>query len=272
MAKLQQILNDEIRKQARKEIAGMVKSLRTQMAEVRKTIKEYAQRIKELEKAQNITRPVIPALQIDKNNLKPVRLTPARIRKCRMKIGLTQAQFASLLGVNTLSVNHWETGKTRPRMEQKQRISRLRDLGKRELAKILADKKIVVKKQAAKPAAAKKAAPAKKPAAAAKKAAPVKKTAPAKKPVAAKPAPAKKPVAAKPAPAKKPADVKKAAPAKKPAAVKKAPAKKAAPVKKPAVAKKPEAVKKVVPAKKPAAAKPAPVKKPASAEKPAAAK
>ena len=261
MAKLQQILNDEIRKQARKEIAGMVKSLRTQMAEVRKTIKEYAQRIKELEKAQNITRPVIPALQIDKNNLKPVRLTPARIRKCRMKIGLTQAQFASLLGVNTLSVNHWETGKTRPRMEQKQRISRLRDLGKRELAKILADKKIVVKKQAAKPAAAKKAAPAKKPAAAAKKAAPVKKT-----------APAKKPVAAKPAPAKKPADVKKAAPAKKPAAVKKAPAKKAAPVKKPAVAKKPEAVKKVVPAKKPAAAKPAPVKKPASAEKPAAAK
>jgi len=199
MAKLQQILNDEIRKQSRKEIAGMVKSLKTQMAEVRKIIKEYAQRIKELEKAQNITRPVIPALRIDKNDMKPVRMSSARIRKWRMKVGLTQAQYAALLGVNTLSVNHWETGKTRPRMEQKQKISRLRDMGKRELAKILADKNIVIKKQSAEKAAAKKAAPAKKPAAA-------KKTAPAKKTAAAKPAAVKKPAAAKkPLPAEKPA-------------------------------------------------------------------
>jgi len=225
MAKLQQILNDEIRKQSRKEIAGMVKSLKTQMAEVRKIIKEYAQRIKELEKAQNISRPAIPALQIDKKDMKPVRMSLARIKKWRMKAGLTQAQYAALLGVNTLSVNHWETGKTRPRMEQKQKISRLRDLGKRELAKILADKNIVIKKQAAKPAAAKKAAPA-------KKSAVVKKDAAAKKP-----APAKKPVAApkKVAPAKKPAAAKKAAPAKKPVAA----AKKPAPAKKPASAEKP---------------------------------
>ena len=48
MAKLQQILNDEIRKQSRKEIAGTVKSLKTQLAEVRKTIKEYVKLFKAL--------------------------------------------------------------------------------------------------------------------------------------------------------------------------------------------------------------------------------
>lgn len=173
MTKLQQVLNDEIRRLAHRELSGVIKALKNQLVEIRKSLREQNIRLKTLEKLQPV--PEVKPSSLPVGPEKPVRVTPERIRKWRMKLNLSQSQYAALLDVNVLSVNHWESGKTEPRGNQKQKIALLRDLGKRELRKLMAEKNIVPKKAKA---------PAKK---AAKK---TEKKAPAKK--AAKKAPAKK--------------------------------------------------------------------------------
>ena len=155
MTKLQQVLNDEIRRLAHRELAGVIKQLKSQLVEMRKTLREQNLRIKTLEKLQPV--PEVKPAALPNAPEKPVRVTPERIRKWRMKLKLSQTQYAGLLGVNVLSVNHWESGKTEPRESQKQKIALLRDLGKRELRKLMAEKNIVPKKSKPAKKAVKKA-------------------------------------------------------------------------------------------------------------------
>ena len=50
MAKLQQVLSEEIRRMSRKEVSGLVKALRTQISGLRDLVKELNGRVKALEK------------------------------------------------------------------------------------------------------------------------------------------------------------------------------------------------------------------------------
>lgn len=149
MANIQQLLNDEIRRLARKETSGALKDLKAQLVELRKTVAELNRRLKALEKAA----PVIEVVDADctadeaKETAKALRVTPQRITKWRTALGLNKSQYAELLGVNLLSVLRWESGKSTPRDEQKRRIVAVRDMGKRELAKLMAEKNITVKNQ-----------------------------------------------------------------------------------------------------------------------------
>ncbi|WP_428940952.1 helix-turn-helix domain-containing protein [Fontivita pretiosa] len=42
------------------------------------------------------------------------QIIPKLIRGLRRRLGLTQEQFAQMVGVTYGSVNHWENGKRRP--------------------------------------------------------------------------------------------------------------------------------------------------------------
>ena len=55
----------------------------------------------------------------------------------RRRLGLSAASVAKLLGVSTLSVYKWESGKTRPRAKQIEAIATLRGMGKRDVAQRL---------------------------------------------------------------------------------------------------------------------------------------
>ena len=130
------MLNDEIRRLARKEVISVEKELKAQLVELRRTVSEQNRRIKALEKqllqtAPAAADPATPADLEDEN--KKVRVTPERIIQWRKKLGLKRAQYARLLDVSPLSVSHWEQGSTVPRESQKRRIAELRDMGKREL-------------------------------------------------------------------------------------------------------------------------------------------
>lgn len=158
MANLQQLLNGEIRRLARKELAAAVKEMKAQIVEMRKVISEQNRRLKALENAapcaaaaeKKVAEKGVPAEAAQKS----MRITAERIRKWRKKLGVNQAQYAKLLGVNTISVSHWESGKNVPREAQKRKIAELRDLGVRELKKLMQEKQVVAK-------AAKKEKPAK---------------------------------------------------------------------------------------------------------------
>lgn len=157
MAKLQQVLGEEIRRLSRKEVNGLLKSLKSQISGLRDLVKELNTRVKALEKYHPETG---SRSENELSSDKKVRVTAERIRKWRKKMGLSQAQFAALIGVNAISVNHWEMGKTTPRPAQKQKIAALRDAGSRQIAQLLTANNIEIKKKAPK-----KAVTAKKPAA-----------------------------------------------------------------------------------------------------------
>ena len=145
MANIQQLLNDEIRRLARKEVIALEKELKSQLIELRRTVAEQNKRIKALEKAATAAVPAVSAETaevIAEDEVKSVRVTPERITKWRMQLGLKRAQYARLLDVSPLSVAHWENGDTVPREAQKRRIAELRDLGKRELRKLCEEKGI----------------------------------------------------------------------------------------------------------------------------------
>ena len=146
MANIQQILNDEIRRLARKETSGAIKELKGQLVELRKTVAELNRRLKAMEKnTAPVESVIIQSSDEASENRKSVRVTAERIVKWRNKLGLNKSQYADLLGVNLLSVLRWESGKSVPRAEQKRKIVEIRDMGKRELAKLLAEKNIRLK-------------------------------------------------------------------------------------------------------------------------------
>lgn len=144
MANIQQLLNEEIRRLARKEVISVEKSLKAQLVELRKIVASQNRQIKALEKAL-LQKQVVTEKTTDdpaEPAVKEVRVTPERIIKWRTQMGLKQAQYARLLGVSPLSVSHWERGVATPRAAQKQRIAQLRDMGKRELIKLCKVKNI----------------------------------------------------------------------------------------------------------------------------------
>ena len=62
----------------------------------------------------------------------------SRIRELRRENGLTQSEFAKILGVSSHTVSIWELGKVSPRQDAKTAICALRTLGKREIKRRLA--------------------------------------------------------------------------------------------------------------------------------------
>ena len=63
------------------------------------------------------------------------------IRTARLAQNWTQRELADQMNVSRSAVSNWENGKTIPRLSQKKKIVVIRDMGKRSLAKLLAEMK-----------------------------------------------------------------------------------------------------------------------------------
>lgn len=146
MPNFQQILNEEVRRLARKEIKAQAAPMLKTVSDLKQQVRELRNQIKTLNeqilKSQDQT-DIRKAAEAEEASPaeKQIRLTAARIRSCREKLGLSRKDFADLIGTTFVSVSNWENGKTIPRLSQKKKIVAIRDMGKRELAKLMADKK-----------------------------------------------------------------------------------------------------------------------------------
>jgi DNA-binding transcriptional regulator YiaG len=72
--------------------------------------------------------------------VKASRFTPERIRRLRMKLGISQRELGVLVGATIGAVLSWEKGKFRPRGEKKVALVALRKVRKRDVKKMLAEK------------------------------------------------------------------------------------------------------------------------------------
>ena len=136
-----QVFTDEVRRLARKEVRiasealyETIASLKKQIAEQKKQLAEFAKTcvLKE-EKKSPVDEIAIP------EEGKALRLNAAGIVRLRTKLGLTQSEFARVLGVAMHTVSVWEQGRRVPRAAHKAKICALRKVGKRELKKLLAE-------------------------------------------------------------------------------------------------------------------------------------
>jgi len=127
---------EAIAKGASKTTRKPVASLRRDVAALKRELAVLRRQLKTLGKqARSATRP--EAEGQEPPNIRP---TAKMVLAFRKKLGLTQAQLASLVGVSSLTVSKWETseGWLHMRGRALAGFARARAMGKREVKKALA--------------------------------------------------------------------------------------------------------------------------------------
>lgn len=142
MPNLAQSLKAEIQRISRREIKSSVTPIHASSVALKKTVADLKKKIAVLEaeskrllSSQKPLQAQQPAEASEK-----ARITAKSIRTLRSKLGLTQADFAKLIGVsgqNVLDMEHKE-GRLQVRQKTRANILAVRGIGKREAKKRLA--------------------------------------------------------------------------------------------------------------------------------------
>lgn len=141
MANTQKKFNEEIRCLAKKETKAATRSLQSQVVNLRQTVRQRNEQTGHLqeEKKAEVSSPAGPDTDEPVNDCTKIRMSSARVRRIRERLGVTRNQFAHLLCVSITSVCKWEVNCVMPRPDMKARIAALGKMGKRELKKRLKD-------------------------------------------------------------------------------------------------------------------------------------
>jgi DNA-binding transcriptional regulator YiaG len=138
------VLKGEIARIARKEVRAETQEFkkasaqyRAHIAALRRRIDTLERQLKRVSKSGGRAQAEAPAGEEDGERSGSLRFSAKRFAAQRAKLGLSAAEFASLLGVSAQSVYKWEYGKARPRAKQLEAIAALRGIGKREATKRL---------------------------------------------------------------------------------------------------------------------------------------
>lgn len=136
MPDLANVLKDEIRRLARKELKAPFATLkktdlqqRRDIAALKRENGELKRRLAALEAAARRGRP--SAASVDEEGPQ-VRFSAGWVAGHREKLGISQAEYARLVGVSAMTIHNWERGHTRPQGAQLAAWGAVRKLGKRE--------------------------------------------------------------------------------------------------------------------------------------------
>ena len=80
-------------------------------------------------------------LEAPPEEVKESRFSPRLIRSLRKHLGITQKELAILTGVTVGAAHLWESGQFKPSMKKKAVMVALRKLGRREVRKLLEEKR-----------------------------------------------------------------------------------------------------------------------------------
>lgn len=143
MPNIAAVLKDEIARIARKEIRTQTTEFKKASAQYRAHIAALRRRIDELERELKRASKAVARAGASPAEAEPEspnrRFSATRFAAQRRKLGLSAADFATLLGVSGQSVYKWEHGEARPRARQLEAIAALRGIGKREAEARLAE-------------------------------------------------------------------------------------------------------------------------------------
>jgi DNA-binding transcriptional regulator YiaG len=141
MANLLSVLNDRIRRVARREIRGQTQKTRRLTAQHRRDLAALKRQVAALarttaflekQEQRRVTSPPTPPQEV-----KGVRFSARSVKAQRARLGLSAKDFGKLVGVSALTIYSWESGNSRPRKKQLAGLAAVRHLGKREARKRL---------------------------------------------------------------------------------------------------------------------------------------
>jgi DNA-binding transcriptional regulator YiaG len=144
MGKMEQTLKSEIVRLAKKQVratclplARDVRRLKRTVSALRKTVAVLASLGTELQAERQAQR---AKLAVAPDEVKAARLSPLLVKKIRARLGITQGELATLVGVSTSAVGSWEYGNAKPEGHNREALVALRKLGRREVRGMLAAK------------------------------------------------------------------------------------------------------------------------------------
>jgi DNA-binding transcriptional regulator YiaG len=142
MGKMEQTLKYEITRLAKKQVratclplARDVRRLKRTVSALRNTVTVLARLGTELQAERQAQR---AKLAVAPEEVKTARLSPGLIKKLRARLGITQGELATLVGVSASAVGSWEYGKAKPEGRNRETLVALRKIGRREVRGILA--------------------------------------------------------------------------------------------------------------------------------------
>lgn len=135
MPDIASVLKQEIGRLARKESRALFDPLRKSVAVQRREIAALKRELESLRREvkrlrKNVGTPATSPAPTPETQ-RPIRFSPASLKKHREKVGLSQQEYGTLLGVTSNTIWNWENGNAVPRLRQRERIAEVRSLGKR---------------------------------------------------------------------------------------------------------------------------------------------
>ncbi len=141
MPNLQSVLREEIRRLARKEVRSELEATRKAVAHHRREIAELKRRNKALEQTvsylQSRETKRLKAVPAKTEPPKGTRFSVRSLKAQRRRSGLSQKNYASLVGVSHVTIYNWESGRSKPGAKHLAALVTLRGIGKREAQKRL---------------------------------------------------------------------------------------------------------------------------------------
>jgi len=129
------VLREEISRLARKEVRQQVSPLKKTNTDLRRSVSalksEIAalqRKVKFLEKQEKRRLEVEPEASPEK----AVRFSPKWVKADRQRLGLSAKDYGTLVGVSSLTIYSWESGKSKPRAQKLAAWAEVRGIGKRE--------------------------------------------------------------------------------------------------------------------------------------------
>ena len=142
MGKIETVLKAEIARLSRRETRRMMTKHVEELRRLRRRVAELTHEVGALKAArveeQAKTKIRAAAETVAIGRATTIRMTPRLIRSLRVRLGISQADLAKLVGVSRIAIGQWEAGRSRPRAASKARIAALRGVGRREVKRLVA--------------------------------------------------------------------------------------------------------------------------------------
>ena len=142
MPNITNILNEQIRRMARREIKSDGKIVRKAMAQYRRDIaalkRDFADLTRTVGSLQGQEKRRVAQQPAADSQSEDVRFRADGLISQRKRLGISAKDYGVLVGVTGQTIYDWESGKSRPRKEQVGKLAAVRGIGKREVSKRLA--------------------------------------------------------------------------------------------------------------------------------------
>jgi DNA-binding transcriptional regulator YiaG len=140
MPNVAKVLREEIQRLARQQVKAGLGALKRDQVRMKKSVAALRRQLEAMDRAsRELAQRITPLVAVEETKTATdladrLRPTSEGLAKLRRRLGLTQVQFGTLLGVSGPAVVQWEGkgGRVRMRHTTRAALARIQQIGKRE--------------------------------------------------------------------------------------------------------------------------------------------